>query len=491
MSMAQRAVRSTTILFVARTASKVFVLAAFLLQQHTLGARLYGEFSLVVVLSTLSSIVGDLGLQIVYLREASRDHSKMKTYLAAVLAAKIPLFLLSLGSLVLLALVAGKGPGFMALVIPAFVLQVATSVANVLRSTFYATQEMRYEAVATMSEAVILLAGTFFVARAHLGVGDYLWVYALSYAVTCVYAYLVIARRYFVPTVHFDPVLARRLLKMALPFAMVFFLNTVYFRIDVVILSVLRPLTEVGYYTAAYKFLDGLSFVPQTIMNAVFPTLSVVHLEAIASMRQAYTATIRLLAALAMPFAVVLGFGAAPILSAPFIRGYPQSAPALQILALAIVFMFVNSTFVFGLGAMDRQMDSVILSVMSIVVNVALNFILIPIFPRATGYLGSSWATVLTEVFLLVAGYWMVRRRLEYRLPWARPLLPILVSGALMAGVMGLFSQLNVFLVAILAGLIYLGALFVTGGVSSAELRTIRSSLGRRLQPVVGDDGGG
>ncbi|HUY08211.1 MAG TPA: flippase [Candidatus Dormibacteraeota bacterium] len=489
MSTAQRAVRSTTILFVARTGSKLFVLGAFLLQQHALGARLYGEFSLIVVLSTLSSIVGDLGLQIVYLREGSRDNARMKTYLAAVLAAKIPLFLLSLGSLVLMAAVAGKGPGFLALVIPAFALQVATSVANVLRSTFYATGEMRYEAVATISEALILLVGTFFVARAHLGVADYLWVYALSYAVTCVYAYLIIARRYFVPSVHFDPVLARRLLKMALPFALVFFLNTVYFRIDVVILSVYRPLTEVGYYTAAYKFLDGLSFVPQTIMNAVFPTLSVVHLEAIASMRQAYTATIRLLAALAMPFTVVLGFGAAPLLS--FLKVYHQSDPAMQILALAIVFMFVNSTFVFGLGAMDRQMDSVILSVMSIFVNVILNVILIPIFPRATGYLGSSWATVITEVFLLVAGYWMVRRRLEYRLPWGRPLLPILVSGALMVGVMGLLSQLNIFFVSILSGLIYLGALYVTGGISPAELRTIRTSLGRRISPVLGDDGGG
>ncbi len=490
MSLGQRAVRSTTILFVARSASKIFVLGAFLLQQHTLGARLYGEFSLIVVLSTLSSIVGDLGLQIVYLREASRDRERMKPYLAAVLAAKVPLFLLSLGTLALLALLAGKGPGFMALVLPAFFLQVATSVANVMRSTFYATGEMRYEAVATMSEALILLVGTFFVARAHLGVSDYLWVYALSYAVTCVYAYVVIRRRYFSPAIRFDAPLARRLLQMALPFALVFFLNTVYFRIDVVILSALRPLTQVGYYTAAYKFLDGLSFIPQTVMNAVFPTLSVVHLESLAAMRFAYTATIRLLAALAMPFAVFLGLGAAPFLAAPFIRVYPQSAPALQILALAIVFMFINSTFVFGLGAMDRQRDSVVLSILSIVVNVALNLILIPLLPRASGYLGSSWATVITEVFLMVAGYLMVRRRLEHRLAWARPLLPILVSGAFMAGVMGLLGGLDVFLAGFLSGLLYLAALYLTGGVSAEELRAIRSSLGRRLgQP--GSAGGG
>jgi Na+-driven multidrug efflux pump len=124
------------------------------------------------------------------------------------------------------------------------------------------------------------------------------------------------------------------------------------------------------------------------------------------------------------------------------------------------------------------------------VVNVALNLILIPLFPRATGYLGCSWATVITEVFLLVAGYWMVRRRLEYRLPWGRPLLPILASGALMCGVMGLLSSLNIFFLALIAGLIYLGALYITGGVSPAELRLIRASLGRRLSPVAGDRGG-
>jgi hypothetical protein len=60
-----------------------------------------------------------------------------------------------------------------------------------------------------------------------------------------------------------------------------------------------------------------------------------------------------------------------------------------------------------------------------------------------------------------------------------------------MAGVMGLLSQLNIFLVATIAGLIYLGALLITGGVTRGELRTVRDSLGRRLHPVEEDGGGG
>jgi hypothetical protein len=50
---------------------------------------------------------------------------------------------------------------------------------------------------------------------------------------------------------------------------------------------------------------------------------------------------------------------------------------------------------------------------------------------------------------------------------------------------MGVLSAQNVFWVAPLAGLIYLAALFMTGGVTIAELRVARQSLGRRLAPEV------
>ncbi|MHB1527231.1 MAG: flippase [Candidatus Dormibacteria bacterium] len=487
MSLAHRTVRNTTMLFVARTGSRLLVFVSFLIQQHSLGAFRYGEFGVVVVLSNLSSIVGDGGLQIVYLREGSRDNKRLEPYLAAILGAKVPLLL---GSLVTLAVMASltNHPSVLFLLGPAFALLVATSVANVLRSTFYATGEMRYEAIETICEGAILLGGTALASLAHMGLAAYLWAYAVSYLFTCIFAGWIISRRYFQPHLAIDPALVRRLIRMGLPFALVFFLNTVYFKIDVLILTALRGDTQVGYYQAGYKFLEGLSFIPQTMMNAVFPALSVLHLGELASMRQAYTVTLRLLTAIAMPLAVALAFGALPLVS--LLHVYPQSGPAVRILALAVVFLFVNNTFVFGLGAMDRQRDSVLLSIMSIGVNVALNFILIPLFPRATGYLASSWATVITEVFLLVAGYLMVRRQLG-SLPWARALVPTLVSGGLMVGIMGVLSGQNVFWVAPLAGVFYLGSLWLTGGVSPQELGSLRSSLGRRLAPEgeVLDDG--
>ncbi|MDA8331110.1 MAG: oligosaccharide flippase family protein [Candidatus Dormibacteraeota bacterium] len=481
MSLAHRTVRNTTMLFVARTGARLLVFVAFIIQQHALHAFRYGEFGVVVVLSNLSSIVGDGGLQIVYLREGSRDRKRLEPYLAAILGAKVPLLLLSLLCLFVMSSFT-KNPSVLPLLWPAFALLVATSLANLLRSTFYATGEMRYEAFETMSEGAILLAGTAFAWVEHLGLAAYLWAYAASYLFTCLFAVVIIGRRYFHPHIAIDYPLVRRLIRMGLPFAMVFFLNTIYFKIDVLILDALRNTTEVGYYQAGYKFLEGLSFLPQTVMNAVFPALSILHLGAAESMRRAYTVTLRLLAGLAMPMAIALALAAGPLLG--FLHIYSQSAPAVSILALALVFLFVNNTFVFGLGAMDRQLDSIKLSVMSIVVNVVLNFVMIPLFPYQKGYLACSWATVITEVFLLVAGYVLVRRQLG-PLPWVRSLIPIIVSGGLMVGVMGVLSSENVFWVVPVAGILYLGSLWLTGGVTPEELRMARQSLRRRLAPEV------
>jgi len=87
---------------------------------------------------------------------------------------------------------------------PAFALLLATSVSNVLRSTFYATGEMRYEAIETICEGVILLAATSLVALLHLGLPAYLWAYAASYTFTCIFAPVIIWRRYFRPRINID-----------------------------------------------------------------------------------------------------------------------------------------------------------------------------------------------------------------------------------------------------------------------------------------------
>ena len=95
-----------------------------------------------------------------------------------------------------------------------------------------------------------------------------------------------------------------------------------------------------------------------------------------------------------------------------FLYYYPASEQALRILAIGIVFMFVNNAFIGTLNAIDRQSSFTWAALWSMVVNVGLNLIVIPLF----GYIGASWATVVTEIALGIFGWILVARHLT-RLP--------------------------------------------------------------------------
>jgi O-antigen/teichoic acid export membrane protein len=485
VSLASRTVRNTALLFTARSLSKVLVFATVVVTQRALGAGGYGQFAAIVVFSNIASIFADLGLQVVFVREASRHLDNLGDFLGVTLAAKLPLAVMSggilAGSVWLLA------PDLLPLVGPVFALMVVTSAANLLRSSFYATGEMRYEVVAIAGETVVLLVATVLAAVLKQGVAAFLWAYTLSYGFTTVYAAVITQRRWAKLKLRWNRELLVKLLRSGLPFALAFVLSTIYFRIDVVILKSLRGNDQVAYYNAAYKFLDGLSFVPQAAMNAVFPVLAVIHLRGREPMRDAYTRAFRLLAALGMPVAVACVVLAPQIIHITRVP-FDQSIPSLRILGASLLLIFVNNSFIFALGAMDKQLTFALLAGLSIAVNVTLNLVMIPRFAYADGYLAASWATLITEVFLFVLGYIALARYLG-RLPWLRPTLPIVLSGAVVAGVAYVLRDHNAFLVVAIVVVVYVAALAATGGVTRAEWRLARDSL--RLRRGDAPAGGG
>ena len=66
----------------------------------------------------------------------------------------------------------------------------------------------------------------------------------------------------------------RMLLHQAAPFAAAGVLYYVYFRIDVVMLSIWRTPDDVGWYNAAYRLVAVLYFIPGSVCSALFSRLS-------------------------------------------------------------------------------------------------------------------------------------------------------------------------------------------------------------------------
>jgi O-antigen/teichoic acid export membrane protein len=487
MSLAVRTARNTAMVVAARMTSKVLVLVVILIVIRSMGQENYGRFTSLVVYSALVSIVADLGLRPLFTREVAKQRTRLGPYLNSILSLKL---VLSIPVLLVLFIAIRIGlPSLTDYVLPTFVLLITTSFSNQLRATFYAVGKLRYEAYAIVGETLVLFAATITVAVLRLPWWYFLYSYAASYGFTCVFA-AIVTRVRFEHRFRFDLNWTRlgMLARESLPFGLAFIISTLYFKVDVPILKIFTTFAAVGIYSAAYKFLEAVIFVPQTLMEPIFPSLAMLAHEHRDRLGGAAIKAYKLLAVTGVPVALGMIVFARPIINYT-IPGFEPAIPVLQVLSLGVLFLFLNNVFIYTLNAMGRQSDSTRLAIMSLVLNVVLNFILIPLpSPVFGGYMGAAWATVVTEIGLFAGGWFLLRRHL-FALPIVRSLKGVLPAGvlcgvAMAAVLLGLGGHLPVYALALAVGaLTYSAALFATHAFTAEEISIAREaarSLTRR-----------
>ena len=419
--LGRRAAANTVLLLVARVASRLIALVAVLVIQRRLVADDFGAFSTVVTYTALVSVVADLGFNTLYVREGARRLDQLERFLDNVLSVKLLLGIVAL--LVLSGVLHWRG--FDDLILPGFAVLVTAAYSNVLRNTFYANGRLIFEAIDLVLESTVLLVMCVIGLRTGQGVAYFLLAYATSYGVACVwFAACIVATG----TARLRWRLERDLLwpwfVTGLPLVATSIIANVYWRADVPILQATKGDAEVGWYSLAYKPFEALLFLPFTVRGVVFPVIGVYFKSSDAALRRSIDSLYRALLAFGWPCTVGLLVLTPNIASLLHFR-YPEAEPALRILAVGIVFMFVDNTFVTALNAMDRQGLYASIALLGLVANVGMNVVVIPRY----GYLGASWTTVITEVVLCVAG-WVALRRLGVTLRVPALSWRILLAGA-------------------------------------------------------------
>ena len=470
--LASRTLRNSVLVVSARALAKLAVFIVIVLLWRHLGADRYGRFAAMVVYVTLVGVVADLGLQTIFIRDVSRDRDLFRRYLGNLVSARLALGVLAL--VILAAALRLLSPALFPYTLAGFALLLTTSYSSLLRGVFYIRGRLAYEAVAIVVEALLLLALTLYAISRQASWDVFLWAYAASYLFTCVFAFAVLRWRWHDGIrPRLEPAFIRRLLLAGLPLALAFTITTIYAQLDIVLLQVLKNFQVVGWYSAANKYVDAVAWIPQSAMGAVFPALAMLSKGDHRRLAFAYEKSYKMLALIALPLAVGIAITAASIVH--LTRGFEQSIPALQILAPSIALLFVNNAFIYALTAINRQADFTRLALATLVVNVLLNFALIPPF----GYLGAAAASSLTELALFGGGWWLLRRHLV-ALPVIRSVAPILLSVALMGAAVFLVRSWSLLLVVPLALIVYVGGLLLLRALDAEEWAILRASLLKR-----------
>ena len=205
-------------------------------------------------------------------------------------------------------------------------------------------------------------------------------------------------------------------MREAAPLALGAALDTVYFRIDIVMLSIMDSARAAGIYNVGYKFSDLIGALPIAVLTPALTLMVAAWPSDPAAFRRTFRHTFVMLLVGAVGACVAFVVFADPLITTLYTSRYRGAVASSRLLVVGQGLHFLTLLAFTTLVAAKRNRLYPIAMLLGVVVNIGLNLVLIP----DHSYLGSGWATVVTEVLVLIAlGAGLLRVPGIAPLPWS------------------------------------------------------------------------
>lgn len=182
---------------------------------------------------------------------------------------------------------------------------------------------------------------------------------------------------------------------------LVSFFAQVYNGLDVIMMGWMRPAREVGYFTVARRFIGGVTFFSVFLANAALPRYSATFKQHLKQFKVNARDFFRAVVLISLVL-IFLTLFSKEIITFVVGREYLAANLSFKILMLGVVFVLLNLPFSTALIAAGLEKEVLRQTIASALLNVGLNFYLIPKW----GMEGASLSFVYAEALAVL---WMVR----------------------------------------------------------------------------------
>jgi O-antigen/teichoic acid export membrane protein len=471
-------------------------IVAMMFLPRYLGPVSYGHFYVATAIINMFRVVVEYGGNYTVPKDTSRDLGNSRAIVADAITLRSLLGALSYIAVVVIVLAAQYDSEVKAgLLIIGLSLLVHGAI-TVLNALFQGHEKLQYSSLATFVNRVISNIGVV----PAVVLLPAVWLVSLIGTIAAVLQFGVLSRYAkrligSVPRPSWHNI--RREAGTGVTYFLFVMFSSVYFRIDTVMLSKMAPDAVTGWYGAAYRVFDMMNFFPYLFTVAVYPALSRLWKENVDQHRRAAQRSLEFMIIISIPVAAGLIITARPLVAFFFgLAAFGPTVVNLQILAVGLLFLFVDMVVGTTLMASDRQRQQAVLALCAIPFNIGLNLFLIPFAQQqwGNGGMGSALATVVTEATIMVFWFSLLPRgtMAGFR---GRVVVKGCVAGiAMTVGAFGLVYFGVAELAAGVAGaLAYVALLFLLRTFDEAERAFFRSILSARgiRQAVQSLRGGG
>jgi O-antigen/teichoic acid export membrane protein len=454
--------------------NKILGFIVLLLIANYLGPENYGKFTYAFALVTFFIFLSDFGIPNLTIRQVVRKKKLANKYLMNSLMLRFLLAALSvLLIFIIINLIENSRDIIFLVLIISFTL-IFNSINNCFESTNSAFEKMEINALLSNLKNILIFLGILLAIFLKQGLLSLALIYLIVSGIIALINYLIVKKKIIKPHWELDFSFWKYLLFHGWPFALTGIFFTIYFKIDTIMLKLIKGSQEVGYYNAAFNLVFALSFIPVSITNALFPRMSEYFATAKETLRHAFQLAIRRIFTLSLPIVIGGFILAEPIINLLYRNKYSPSIIAFQILIVTIIFAWANMGMTILLNSIDRQIIPTKITAIGVLINIGLNIILIPKY----GFIGASFATLFTEIILAVLCYFSVKRYFPFKYSWknfARLLIAVLPCGIIAY----LFKNAPIIVPIVLCCIIYFSILFFLKEFSEKEKELIKIMLKR------------
>lgn len=385
--------------------------------QNTVGSADYGIYFTLFNFSLLFQVVLDFGFNNFNNRQIAQAPERIKDYFSTTLIAKFIFVILY----TILIFIAAFGIHFnsyqMEVLLLMVIMQVLLSYYSFLRSNIAAMQFFKTDAVLSVLDKIItcmicsvLIWGNF--PGIKITIENFIWVQIIGYLLAGTIATFIVFKYAKGIKWHFNKLLVKDIIRKSFPYALLGFLMTVYYRVDAVMIERLSGpdgSTEAGIYASAFRLLDSLNILGYLMAGILLPLFAKM-ISSKQDIRHLFDLSFKLMLVISVSSGISILFYREPIMELLYISGDVYSAQILGLLMIS--FISISIIYVFGslltANGSIRILNQI--SLAGLVVNVAVNFFLIP----SEKALGASIATVFTQILVLVAHMIAVNRKFNF-----------------------------------------------------------------------------
>lgn len=359
-----------------------------------LGVADFGIYSLGLAYFSIISSLTDFGFNIFLVREITKEKAKQWELLWNISLLRLTLICIFFAAFAVFLYKFDHDKIRVSVILLASLAVLPQAIAITFDGIFIALQKLKFSALAIFLGSASIAVLGFILVTNGFGVFGAVGAVIFGQIVFALVLFLLLVKREGLEISAIKLPVIKKAVAGSLPYGLLAVLGLLYFRVDTILLSYMKGNFEAGIYSAGYKFLEVLIFIPNALGFALFPKFVRFHQE--------NPKTLIILTIKSTKFMFALGilvtlsyYFILPTIVEALLPSYIPAISVIKILALAIPFIFIYVPLSQMILATEKYLKQlIVLSISTLIFNIILNLLFIPKF----GFIGASIVTVLSDI---------------------------------------------------------------------------------------------